>query len=93
MSKIVWENGKPKLYIHRDELVVPPSENELDRQSDNKLETCGVQGQLYADTCEDCKRRVIRHCRECKQALSGCSCTLGPKLEAIREDLHKRLLS
>lgn len=95
MSKIVYDkNGKPTLFIHRDELIVPPSESALDVESDNqkKLEPCTIQGQMFIGVCEECKRKIVVHCKECQQKVSGCGCSMGEKIVALREDLHRRLL-
>jgi len=82
-----------KLFVHREELIIPVSDRIEQQIKDDKdkLEPCLNMGKMYAGDCPDCKRRVIYHCPECKQKVSGCSCSLGPKLQAIKDELSDRL--
>lgn len=94
MSKIVrGADGKAKLYIHRDELVVPASENVSDVEADRqrKLEECTITSKHYAGNCETCKNRVIFHCPECRQQVTGCLCTLAKKVDALKAEADRNL--
>ena len=66
---------------------------ELDQQRARTPEPCDLPQKLKVSHCEVCQAKIITHCGECNQKLTGCSCDLKAKTEAVHQEMNDRLFS
>jgi hypothetical protein len=80
--------------IHKSGLWVPlESERQDQAEEDNrkKLEECRRPARPYISACPQCKCKVVCHCSECQQTVTGCACTLKEKVDNLRADAMDKL--